>query len=408
MFKKLLPTNLKEIVKDKIKASLFLVPQRTLDIANRVAVDGVNNYLNFNYDNFKTNILNYVESMKVDGYEYRFAKSVDKSTLYASVYACMLKGLLGELNNISSKEKQEWAHYLDSFQSVKDGYFRDPNLDGEEFETDGTWGDGWGKNHLAGHIIIAYARLGHTPKYGFKFLEPYYKEDHVNKWLAEFDFSKNVWSQSNYIMNVVTLLQYSRDYMHDEKAQKPITQILNWLRESQRKDSGMWHNYDLKNYHDIADAIRGAYHFYPLFFYDEEVLPYGDKIIDVILSSQNAWGGFEDELMPAGACEDIDALDPLLRFALHTDYKTEEVKLAVKKAMIWYLASLNKSGGFEFMMETPNEYGQHPVTSSKINEANMFGTWFRTLGLAYILDYLEIDHDFNIGSYPGYELELKK
>ena len=105
--------------------------------------------------------LGYIETMKIEGYEYRFAKSVTKSTLYASIYACMIKGLFGELKNLSLDEKKAWANYLDTFQSEADGYFRDPNLNGDEFETDGAWGDGWGKNHLAGHIIIAYGRLGH-------------------------------------------------------------------------------------------------------------------------------------------------------------------------------------------------------------------------------------------------------
>ncbi|MGC1473623.1 MAG: hypothetical protein WA775_13605 [Psychroserpens sp.] len=406
MIKRLLPTGIKDVVKDKIKSSLRLVPQRTLDMANRVAVGGVNRYLAFEYETFKKQTLAYVEEMCTGNYSYRFANSVKQDVLYASIYACMIKGMFGELDNLSKEDKKRWTKYLDSFQSEDDGYFRDPNLAGNEFENDGAWGDGWGKNHLVGHAIIAYARLGSRPKYDFKFLEPYYDHGYLRQWLSDFDFSQNVWSQSNYIMNVVTTLQYSRDHMGDLNAQEAINTCLNWLRSSQCEDTGMWHDYDITSYKTTSDAIRGAYHFYPLFFYEHEVLPFGEKIIDIILSSQNSWGGFENEFMPAGACEDIDALDPLLRFSQHTNYRESEVKFAVKKSMIWYLASLNKTGGFEFMLETPNEYGKHPLTSSKINEANMFGTWFRTLGLAYILDYLKIPNDFDIGHYPGYEIKL--
>jgi hypothetical protein len=406
MLKKLVPESLKESIKDKIKSNLSLVPQRSFNIASRVASRGVDNFLKFDYEDFKTSTLKYVEKMNVSDFSYTFSASNKTSVLYGSIYACMIKGLFGELDTLSTQQKREWADFFDSFQSDSDGYFRDPNIGGDEFENKGVWGDGWGIRHLAAHIIIAYARLGFKPKYEFKFLDKYYDEVFVKEWLDSFDFSKDVWSQSNYIMNAVTLLQFARDHMDEVRAGKPIKIILDWLRSTQRSDSGMWHNYELNSYHELGDAIRGAYHFYPLFFYENEVLPHGDKIIEVILSSQNSWGAFEDELMPSGACEDIDAIDPLIRFSILTNYKTTEVKNAIQKSLIWYLSNLNSDLGFEYMLETPNEYGGHKLTSSKINEANLFATWFRTLGLAYILDYLNIDNDFNIGRYPGYEIKL--
>lgn len=407
MLKKLFPESLKEILKDKIKANLTLVPKRSFDIASRVAGHGVSEYLKFDYNNFKTATLKYVETMNVSGFDYTFASSSKTPVLYGSVYACMLKGFFGEIENLSNQQKRDWADYFDSFQSESDGYFRDPNIAGDEFENIGIWGDGWGIRHLTAHIIIAYGRLGFRPKYEFKFLEKYYDEDYVKEWLNNFDFSKNVWSQSNYIMNAVTILQYARDYMSEDRAVAPIKIILDWLRNSQRADTGMWHNYEINSYHEKGDAIRGAYHFYPLFFYDNEVLPYGDKIIDVILSSQNSWGAFEDNLMPSGACEDIDAIDPMIRYSILTNYKTPEVKNAIQKSLMWYMSNLNKNGGFEYMLETPNEYGGHPLTTSKLNESNLFATWFRTLGLAYILEYLKINNDFNIGTFPGYEIKIK-
>ncbi len=408
MLKKLLPESIKESIKDKIKSNLSLVPKRSFDIANRVASVGVDNFLKFEYEDFKLATLKYVDSMNISNFEYTFSGSNKTSVLYGSVYACMLKGMFGELDNLSLQEKRKWGDFFDSFQSESDGYFRDANLEGEEFENKGIWGDGWGIRHLAAHIIIAYARLGFRPKHDFKFLEKYYEVEYVRQWLNSFDFSKDVWSQSNYIMNAVTLLQFARDYMDEDRADQPIKIILEWLRNSQRADTGMWHNYELTSYHQIGDAIRGAYHFYPLFFYEDEKLPFGDKIIEVILSSQNSWGAFEDQLMASGACEDIDAIDPLIRFNLDTDYRTKDVKQALKRSMLWILTNLNKDGGFTFMPETPHEYGLHPLTSSLTGESNLMATWFRTLCLAYILDYLEIENNFELQKYPGYELPLKK
>lgn len=406
MINLLLPETIKEGIKTRIKAKLNLVPVRTLDISNRVIKVGISNYLTLSYENMKGDTLNYTNSLNTSDYAFKFAQSRDQPTLYASVYACMLKGMYGELDLMTKTGKRKWADYFDSFQT-EDGYFRDPALAGEEFESDVHWGDGWGIRHLAGHIIIAYARLGYTPNYKFGFLEQYYTADYIEKWLDELFATKNMWTASNYIMNIITLMQYSRDYMYDTKADGAIQFTLDWLEKKQNPATGLWHNELLKTEKDLHAAIRGAYHYFPLFIYENREINYKERIIDNILKSQNSWGGFDEELHPSGACEDIDALDPLIRFTLQTNYRKDEVDVAVKRALYWVMANLNDDGGFTFMPVTPHEYGGHPLTSSLKGESNLMATWFRTLCLAYMMKYLNIDNNFDIQRIPGYELPLQ-
>ena len=189
-------------------------------------------------------------------------------------------------------EKRKWLEHFNSFQCESDGHFRDPVLDGEAYESAAIWGDGWGARHLAGHIIIAYARLGGLPRYRFSFLDPYFEPAYLERWIKSFDFSKEVWSQSNFIMNVFVLLQFVRDYLNDVRADAPVQRISRWLIETQRADTGMWHEYDIKDYPELGDAVRGAYHFYPLFVYEGQFILCKEKIVDTILNSQNSWGGF--------------------------------------------------------------------------------------------------------------------
>jgi len=398
------------VLKAKIKAHLLgrlhAKPEITARIATRVVREGVPRYLGWTYGTEKDATLRYLESLRVGDYAYKFASSSANPTLYGSCYACMLLGMYGELREISELHRQGWLAYFDAHQDATDGLFRDPALAGPSFEGQAGWGDGWGARHLAAHLIIGYARLGRAPQHPFRFLDPYYDPSHLADWLARFDFSANVWSQSNHIMNVYTLLQYARDHMGESRAAPAIASITQWLLARQRSDTGMWHDYTISGYPEIGDAIRGAYHFYPLFTYDRQPIRYAEAVIDTILRSQNSWGGFNPEECASGACEDIDAIDPLIRASRQTAYRRTDVETALRRSMVWILACRNRNGGYESIPENECPYGDHPLTTSPPGEGNLFATWFRTLCLAYIVDFIGMPHDFQLGIYPGYEITL--
>ena len=150
---------LKQTIKKKILEVLHSVPEQEVSVLEHLITQGISNYLEFSYPKFMEKTLGYIDSLRVAPYVYRFASSTGPS-LYASIYACMLLGLFGEIDRMAECEKREWKEYFDSFQSEEDGLFYSEELNCEEYLENGTWGDGWGKRHLAGHIIIAYKRLG--------------------------------------------------------------------------------------------------------------------------------------------------------------------------------------------------------------------------------------------------------
>ena len=398
---------LKSKIKDRLLQALHAKPEITARIATRVVSEGVPRYLEWTYEAEKDTTLRYLDALRVGDYAYKFARSSPAPTLYGSCYACMLLGMHGVLESMPESHKHGWLDYFDAHQDAADGLFRDPALAGPAFEGTAGWGDGWGARHLAAHLVIAYARLGRSPKHPFKFLEPYYDAKHLDNWLAAFDFSANVWSQSNYVMNVYTLLQYARDHMGEQRAAAPLASISQWLLARQRPDTGMWHDYPISGYPEIADAIRGAYHFYPLFVYEGQPIPHAGAGIDTGWCSQNSWGGFNPEEWASGACEDIDAVEPLIRAARQTGLRTADVDRCLRRSLVWILACRNRDGGYESLPENECPYGNHPLTTSRPGEGNLFATWFRTLCLAYIVDYLAMPHGFRLGVYPGYEISLQ-
>lgn len=399
---------MKKRLKNYLLRKLHSIERQQYDLTDAIVSRGVKGFSEFDFEIFKREILEYMKTVRVGKYAYKYAVSRERPCLYASIYAVMLEGLLGVLHIRKSSELKEWADYLNEFQSQDDGLYYDPVLKGAAYEHIGIWNEGWGKHHLMGHMIIALARLGYTPKYPLKYLEKYYDEAYLIKWMNDFDLSEDVWSASNYFMNLFTVLEYARDYLDDQRAGKAILTITDWLSQKQNPATGMWHDKDITtlDHLDKLKVVRAAYHFYPLFEYEGLSIPHSDKIVDTILPLQNRWGGWSTEDSNSGACEDIDAIEPLIRCAHARPERKAEIKAAILRSMIWQLACRNRDKGFSFYLRSQQEYGGHPMTTSLRDESSMFATWFRTLCLAYEMEYLGMPHSFDIGMYPGYEINI--
>ena len=398
---------IKQKIKQLLMKKLHAVDIQQYDLANAVASRGVKAFSELNFEELRSDILAYCKTMEVAPYTYKYASSRNAPCLYASIYAVMIEGILGVLNNRSKQERQEWADYLNSFQNPEDGLYYDPSLLGDAYEHKGVWNEGWGKHHLMGHMIIALARLGTTPKYPLKYLEKYFDQQYLISWMDSFDFANDVWTVSNYFMNLYTVLEYVRDFIGDLRADISIKTMTAWIITHQNPETGMWHTSEWSelSHSEKLNVVRAAYHFYPLFEYERMPIPYSEKIVKNILPLQNSRGGWTVENGNSGACEDIDALEPLIRCSDACPELAAQIKAAVKRSMVWQLSCRNADKGFSFYLRAQQEYGGHPLTTSVRDESSMFGTWFRVLCLAYEMRFLGIPNDFNIGHFPGYEID---
>lgn len=396
----------KQEIKYILMQKLHAVDSQQYDIANAIVSKGVKGFSELNFDSLKVDILAYCKKTQVAPYTYKYAVSRQKPCLYASIYAVMIEGLLGVLTNRSKGDLAAWGDYLNSFQNPVDGLYYDPDLAGDAFEHIGIWNEGWGKHHLMGHIVIALARLGVTPKYPLKYLDEYYNQKHLVEWMNSFDFFNDVWTVSNYFMNLYTVLEYARDFMNEKRADASINTMTDWILKHQNPKTGMWHDANWSDLDHLGKhkVVRAAYHFYPLFEYEGIEIPFSGKIVDHILPLQNSWGGWTVEIGNAGACEDIDAIEPLLRFSPSKPELKSSIDAAIKRSMVWQLSSRNADGGFSFYVRAQQEYGGHPLTTSLRDESSMFGTWFRLLCLAYEMRYLGMPNEFCLGKFPGYEI----
>lgn len=360
-------------------------------------------YKRFDFDSFRLRILDYIETLQVsDGSpQYFYSASVSKPTLYASAYACMTRGMLGSLDQLSQTSKTEWMQYFDSFQNQDDGLFYDPVVRNALFD-DSDW---WGARHLALHMISAYTALDGKPKHPFYFLKQYYSRAAIENWLSSYDWSsKEVGREDpdNKIMNIGCLLQYQRDAWDDLDAGESVSYLKGYLRKKLNNETGMWGGFDVNNPHERSRIVQFAYHLFPIFFYDDEFDFDAEKIVGITLATQNRFGGFG--VQPnSSACEDIDSIDLLIRFyPFVSDQLRAEINDSLAKAFAWVLLNQVDDGGFVFRLNEAFRYGSDN-TSSLPNEGAMLPTWFRTLSLAYMARFLGLTNNFVITRCPGYE-----
>ena len=346
--------------------------------------------------------LRYIESMRISQGpygRYKYSMSQNQPTLYSSTYAALTRHLYNDLKGLSKKSKDEWVNYIQSHQR-QDGLFKDPLIK----NSDASKSNSWGWNHLTLHAVMALSALDSKPKNQFKFLNHFKKKKFVLNWIKNLDWVGDTSEVSNEVQNFVALLQYSRDFQGVAWAAEPIDVILSWLERNQNPETGLWYALSDTPY-NFSLGIQTAYHLLTLFFYENRNISHTEKIIENILKTQNSIGGFG--VSPnSSACEDIDSIDPLVRFYSEKIIPKIEMRKSLEKALPWILSNMNIDGGFVFKRYKPFKYG-HEKMSSENNGSAMFPTWFRTLSLSYLGQILK---DSNIGKYkwqyincPGYQ-----
>jgi prenyltransferase beta subunit len=360
---------------------------------------GIPLMLKFSEEAFKHQVLSFVRSMNMGGHRYRYSPSVEKPTLYASVYACLTLSLLGEIDNLGKDERRSWADYFDKFQSPIDGLFRDKVVLNNIFE-DSDW---WGARHLILHIMTAYAALGHLPKYPFLYLQEYKDTENIRQWLDKQNWQSEISHANdidNKIMNITCALQYERDFRNDFAADDAVAFIQKYLSEKKNPENGLWGKFKSNDPIALSRAVQFAYHLYPIYFYDSQHIDMIEKIIDCVLKTQNDLGGYGVQ-QNSSACEDLDSIYLLYRLSLTTNYRNDEAKLSIKRALAWIFSNQNDDGGFVFRRNEPLLYG-HFLMSSKKNESSMFATWFRVLSIAYAMRFLGV-FSYQLIRCPGYQ-----
>ena len=347
------------------------------------------------YIEFIKGITKYLKDMYSDNDVVFFSKSSKEKNIYSYVYWIMTSALVGY---VPEEECTGQIRKILGKCQLEDGLCWDSKLVNYKYLN----GDGWGARHFMPHYFIALERVG-VKAQPLTYLAPYKEPQILKRLLDALDWT-HPWATSNLVMNIGVSLMYERDVLKNHNAILGIKVIQEWLLKNIRSDCGMWGKGNIKSKTFKYELVRGAYHLFPLLIFDNIFFPYKERAIDLILDIQNKYGGY-DFRKNSSACEDIDAIEPLIRLSLLVgDYRKEEIIEHTKRAFFWVVQNQMDDGGCVFRLGEKFDYGNVNLTSMA-NESNLFGTWFRTLSVCYMYDFLS-GNKRNYVNISGYEYPL--
>lgn len=187
---------------------------------------------------------------------------------------------------------------------------------------------------------MALLALNSKPKYKYTFLVKYKNLGYLNSWLVSLNW-RNPWFVSNLIMFLLSFLIYEKEYAESHN-DKYISFIMDYLDENQDDKSGYWNLGKKSIYHS---QMAGAYHFLIFYTYLDRKPKYVEKIIDNTLRIQD-YDGLFNYSGGGGSCGALDAIDILCRSTFYTDYKKDEIKLALRKSYSVLKNNWNEDEGF--------------------------------------------------------------
>ncbi len=194
---------------------------------------------------------------------------------------------------------------------------------------------------LTSFSISALHAMGAEVKYPLRFLEKWKSKDTIMNWL-EYQRWHDPWYVGNVVMFLGIMLITDYGLSRDSDSKKAVDYILDWHDKFQNPETGFWGEGKRTLY---FEGLYGAYHQYLLYFYTGRKLPFMDNIIDRVLFLQQRDGLFSP-LLGGGGCEDLDAIDTLVKIHNISTYRKEDIEMSLRKVYNGLLLMQNDDGGF--------------------------------------------------------------
>jgi len=354
-------------------------------------------------------ILSFIDECRLQPDVWRYSPwPGGPETLYASCFACMLYHYLGRLETFTSKQKQEWANYLNSWQDPQTGLFIGPEIVPEELMSP--------KHdlehvtmHLTAHVLPTLDLLKSKPPHSLSFAHRFLDPKYLQHWLKRRDW-QNAWLEGNNLLFIGQFLIHLRDVENSSSAQAALDLYFEWLDQTQDPHTGLW---GTNGFCSNCEALYGGYHQLLVYYFEDRPVKYPKRLIDIALSLQHTDGGFN----PAGgggACQNVDAIDILLNMYKRTDYKRASIRSALRKSSRHILKMQMSDGGFVYRLNESFMHMGIQKTASGRNQANLFPTWFCVHTLALISeiltdgDFADVAWQFNNSCSMGWHREWDK
>lgn len=327
--------------------------------------------------------LKYCNSMK--GYvseHYRYSANCPE-TVWASSFAVLTLGLIGGLEKMSENEKNSWIKYLQSFQDKKTGFFLDP-----KFKDDDKKSLIHSNELLFAHsstfIMGALVLLGGKPIYPIKWVHEFRNPIKMKKWIETRPWEINTWMVGNWSYDMGCAMGMDYLVTKDDRNLEGMDAYFEWYDEHQLKETGWW---DLSGKAPISHQQYGGYHTLMVYRMFDRPIPLPERMIDSSLSLQSRDGMFV-EGGGGGCCEDMDVIDTLVGLGQATDYRQEDIKESLLKALPPILSKQNSDGGFCDKLHAGRAEFGWKLCSAGPSVSDLCSTLFQCFNIALIGEFL--------------------
>lgn len=262
-------------------------------------------------------------------------------TLMATCFAVLAEECLGTLPDWAEERRQALASSILAEQDSVSGLFAPETVRSEDCAWTSHCDPTYIRHQLTYFALSALTALQREPLHPLSFLGEFRDTRYTHGWLDAGPWD-NPWNHSNRIMFLLRFLIHAGRREQDDTWMQIFDFVLNYLDERQSPQTGLWHGTAEA---DVRAGVFAAYHFFPFYFWRGRCPRYAERILDAVLSIQYADGLF-GEHQGGGACEDLDAIDTLVKFSLVTDYRADDIRQSLERALDRLLLLTNPDGGF--------------------------------------------------------------
>ncbi len=261
-------------------------------------------------------------------------KKFNQSTLMSSAFSLLTLELIGCIESLNS---QVYVNPFLQNQDKTSGLIIDPKTTFDRSSLEDPE-----KNYIhyqtTAFSLSAIDALGYAPEHSLAFLDYFRDKNNINKYFENIDWS-NPWHESNKVMFLLQFFSFELIRLKDENAKKYIDQILDLLDKYQDSKTGLWGTqYGASSF----SAMAAGYHFLMFYQYFNREIRFKELVVESVCDLQMKDGLFHP-FGGGGACEDMDAIDVLVKSMSENDSKPLR---SLERSHFALINNFNSDGGF--------------------------------------------------------------
>ena len=363
--------------------------------------------------NLDSSVLEYVNNLKKEDSDFSFfpvqkllTKNGEKLNLGFSCYSLKIFKLIDYIDKLSESEIDNWAEYINSFQTKED-------LEQENTFIDKGYLSSFRSDNLLTGLLypvkyISNLTIGTNYKSNNLKLENYiraetkqsistlYEIDKPNK-ITYKKFPKNENEINNYLNSLnwnypwssggqfSAICVFSKTQLENSKFENSKKSILKFSESTVNSENGLYYKGTVTSNYEL---INGAMKILTGLDWLDAKIHYPEKIIDFCLNSTVSNRG----------CDMVDVVYVLYRCSKQSNYKRKEILKFFENILLMIKSHYNQlDGGFSYFKNQNQTHYYDVKIANKSHQSDIHGTLLCLWAIVMIMDLSDLDYfKFNI------------